>query len=78
MASIEQVLKLLESIDDERYVVVYDDYESFRKIYSQHAKKRIENNEVVICCSTMKIRTGLGPRSPWPESTSRSSRAAAF
>jgi hypothetical protein len=48
MAGIEQVLKLLESIDDERYVVVYRDYNSFRKIYSQHAKKRIENNEVVI------------------------------
>jgi hypothetical protein len=44
----EQVLKLLESIGDERYVVVYHDYESFRKIYSQHAKQRIENNEVVI------------------------------
>jgi hypothetical protein len=45
---IKEVLKLLGSIEDERYVVVYRDHDSFRKIYSQHAKSRIENNEVVI------------------------------
>jgi hypothetical protein len=45
---IEEILRLLESIDKERYVVVYPDHDSFRNIYSQHAKKRMENNEVVI------------------------------
>lgn len=48
MGSIREILKLLESIDDERYVVVYNDLGSFRKIYSQHTKKQMENNEVVI------------------------------
>jgi hypothetical protein len=48
MGSIKEVFKLLESIDNERYVVVYRDHESFRKVYSQHTKKRMENNEVMI------------------------------
>lgn len=48
MVSINGILKLLESIENERYVVVYRDHECFRKIYSQHAKKQMENNEVVI------------------------------
>jgi hypothetical protein len=33
MASVKEVLRLPESIDDERYVVVYSDYDGFRKIY---------------------------------------------
>jgi hypothetical protein len=48
MASVKEVLRLLESIDDERYVVVYSDYDGFRKIYSQHTKKRIGGNEAII------------------------------
>jgi hypothetical protein len=63
MRSIDKVLKLLESIDGERYVVVYCDYVSFRKIYSRHAKKRIENNEMMIILSyyetTDRVRATL-------------------
>jgi hypothetical protein len=31
---IEEVLRLVESIDKERYVVVYRDNDSFRNVYS--------------------------------------------
>ena len=48
MASVKEILKLLESIEGECYVVVYRDHGSFRKVYSQHAKRQIENNEMVI------------------------------
>lgn len=48
MADGREILGLLESIKDERYVVVYSDHESFREVYSQHAKRQIEKNEVVI------------------------------
>lgn len=48
LASIKEILKLLESIEGERYVVVYRDYGGFRNVYSQHAKQQIENNEMVI------------------------------
>jgi hypothetical protein len=48
MESIKEILKLLESIEGERYVVVYRDQDDFRKVYSQHAKRQIENNEMVI------------------------------
>lgn len=48
MATVKEILKMLESIDGERYVVVYPDYDVFRRVYSQHAKKQIENNEMVI------------------------------
>jgi hypothetical protein len=63
MVDIGQVLKLLESIDDERYVVVYRDYDTFRKVYSQHAKRQMENNEVVILLpyyeTTDRVRSAL-------------------
>jgi hypothetical protein len=48
MEDIEAVLRLLESIDDEYYVVDYRDYDSFRKVYTQHAKRQMEKNEVVV------------------------------
>jgi hypothetical protein len=46
--SIAEILRMLDSIDAERYVVVYPDLVAFRKIYSHFATKRIENNEVVV------------------------------
>jgi hypothetical protein len=48
VSSVKEILELLESIDDERYVVVYGDHGSFREVYTQHAKRQIEKNEVVI------------------------------
>lgn len=48
MCSVKEILKLLESIDDERYVVVYPNHDVFRKIYPQHVKKQLENNYTVI------------------------------
>lgn len=47
-ATVKEILKLLESIKDEHYVVVYRDNNTFRKIYSQHAKRQVEKNEMVI------------------------------
>jgi hypothetical protein len=38
----------VDSIADEHYVVDYRDMVSFRRMYSQYAKRRLENNEVVI------------------------------
>jgi hypothetical protein len=38
----------MDSIADEHYVVDYRDMVSFRRMYSQYAKRRLENNEVVI------------------------------
>lgn len=46
--SIAEILRMLDSIDGERYVVVYNDLGAFRKIYSHFTKKRIESNEVVV------------------------------
>lgn len=63
MASVKEILKLLESIEGERYVVVYRDHGSFRKVYSQHAKRLIENNEMVIMLpcyeTTDRVRAAL-------------------
>jgi len=64
MATVKEILKTLESIDREHYVVVYPDYDVFRKVYSQHAKKQIENNEMVIMLpyyeTTDRTRAALG------------------
>ena len=38
----------MDSIADEDYVVDYPRMVSFRRMYSQYAKRRLENNEVVI------------------------------
>ncbi len=47
-ASVKEVLKVLESIEHEHCVVVYRDNNTFRKIYSQHIKRQVEKNEMVI------------------------------
>jgi hypothetical protein len=46
--SIAEILRMLDSIGSQRYVVVYQDLGTFRKIYSHFAKKKIESNEVVV------------------------------
>ena len=38
----------MDSIADEHYVADYPDMFSFRRMYSQYAKRRLDNNEVVI------------------------------
>ncbi len=45
--TVAEILQMLNSIE-ERYVIVYGDLGTFRKIYSHFAKKRIENNELVV------------------------------
>ncbi|WP_148681226.1 hypothetical protein [Candidatus Nitrososphaera gargensis] len=41
-ANVKEILKLLESIEDEHFVVVYRDSNTFKKVYSQHAKRQVE------------------------------------
>ena len=46
--NVADIVELLDSIADEHYVVDYPDMVSFRRMYSQYAKRQLENNEVVI------------------------------
>jgi hypothetical protein len=63
LASVREILKLLGSIEDERYVLVYSDYDTLGEIYSRHAKAQIRNKEVVILLpyyqTTERVRAAL-------------------
>jgi hypothetical protein len=57
--NVADIVELLDSIADEHYVVDYPDMVSFRRMYSQYAKRRLENNEVVILLPYYETTDGV-------------------